>query len=828
MADEMPPKLTAPPRSLLPQTGRSTSLTSDGVAQPRATPTPLASDGQALPRATPTPLASDGQALPRATPTLLASDGQTLPRATPLPLAAADDPILPRAIPLPAKQTMPLAPLQPRSDRIGMFLTSDDQLLTRHVEETHVPNGSPIDVRPLFQLIEDIIARSTQTLFAPGPGAQVPKEAMMIEGKDSFTTLVSIPDLPLIIDRIFCEMACKSWVGSNAHDATISVLKLLAHFPWEAKVVLTLAAFALTYGEFWLLAQNYSANPLANSMARLKQLRLVTEQSGSFTHQFDAVNKLIKAILNVTRCFVDFKDLPSIYIMEEEPTLKAIKNYFPIAVYWTIRSIVGAAAHITTLTSSGHEYSPSTAEAWEISNWEHKLTTIYDHFMSIIRRLTELIEKKREDEAYETLQNFIYKMIHIDNIPVLIRLIDGKADPLPLYDCSYKRQVQLEVLRGKNVLLLISDLNISQEELSMLEQIYNETKLHQYEIVWIPIVDRSIQWSDVVQARFEGLLGPMRWYSVYQPSKLDAAVIKFVRDDWNFMGKPILVVLDPQGKVVSPNAIHMMYIWGSTAFPFTSKREEALWLGESWKLELLVDAIDHRISDLIRDGKYILMHGGDDIEWIRKFTGQARIVADSAGIKLEMVYVGKSHAQRNAISKVTAAILSDDLSLCLKDPTTVWSFWRRIQSMLLSKIQLEQADNHSDIITQEIKRLLSYDRSPGGWALLAEGSTVVLHGHGSTFYTTLLQYEKEWKNEVALLGFARAIQAHKRKFDIREAPYCARFDFPTSVGRIPKGMQCPECNLAMEKQVTFVCCHEGALASAELTSPLPQAVPPAV
>jgi len=51
-------------------------------------------------------------------------------------------------------------------------------------------------------------------------------------------------------------------------------------------------------------------------------------------------------------------------------------------------------------------------------------------------------------------------------------------------------------------------------------------------------------------------------------------------------------VLDPQGKVVCPNALHMMWIWGSSAFPFTSLREESLWKDETWRLELLVDGID--------------------------------------------------------------------------------------------------------------------------------------------------------------------------------------------------------------------------------------------
>ncbi|GAB2257778.1 hypothetical protein Droror1_Dr00013938 [Drosera rotundifolia] len=767
----MPSKLTAPLRSLQPKADRDQTLTSNALQ-----------------------VKSNGQALPAPAP-------------------------------LPPKLTTPILPFTPRNDRIGMFLNSDDQLLTRHVEETHLPDGTrQIDVRPLFQLVEDILVYATQTLQGALPGAQMTREG--IEGKTSSMALVTLPDLSIIIDRVFCEMSCKSWAGSDAHEATLSVLKLLAHFPWEAKVVLTLAAFALTYGEFWLLAQIYSTNPLAKSMALLKQLPLVMEHSGSFRSQFDAVHKLIRAILNVTRCLIDFKELPSVYVTEDEPVLRAVRSYFPVAVYWTIRSTIGAAAQITTITSRGHDYLSSSSEAWELSNWhsnwEYKLNTIYEHFMGTMRTLIDLIERKRENEAYDMLRKFIYEMIHIDNIPVLNRIVGIKDDTQPLYDCAAKRRVYLDVLRRKNVLLLISDLNISQEELSMLEQIYNDTKIHQYEIVWLPIIDRSIQWNDTLQSQFERLQGPMQWYSIYHPTKINTAVIKFVRDVWNFRSKPILVVLDPQGKVVSPNATHMMWIWGSTAFPFTSSREEALWREESWKLELLVDAIDQTILDWIREEKYIFMYGGDDIEWIRKFTRQARAVAQSAGIRLEMVYVGKSHAKKDIIRKVTAAIMADNLSHCWQDPTTVWFFWQRIESMLLSKIQLEQVDNHGDTITQEIKKLLSYDRSPGGWALLSKGSSVVLHEHGSTIYMALTQYEQEWRKEVAALGFEKAFQSHLVKFDIREAP-CCRFDFPAAAGRIPTGMLCPECHLTMEKHTTFICCHEGALGLPESAA---SALPP--
>ena len=148
------------------------------------------------------------------------------------------------------------------------------------------------------------------------------------------------------------------------------------------------------------------------------------------------------------------------------------------------------------------------------------------------------------------------------------------------------------------MLLLISGLDMSTDELSILEQIYNESRHQgarlnsQYEVVWVPIVDRSVQWSDPMKGKFESMQSSMPWFTVYHPSLIEKAVMRFIKEVWHFRNKPILVVLDPQGKVVCPNALHMMWIWGSSAFPFTSLREESLWKDETWRLELLVDGID--------------------------------------------------------------------------------------------------------------------------------------------------------------------------------------------------------------------------------------------
>ena len=172
-------------------------------------------------------------------------------------------------------------------------------------------------------------------------------------------------------------------------------------------------------------------------------------------------------------------------------------------------------------------------------------------------------------EIYQNLLR-LFEMAHIDNMRVLKALIYAKDDIQPLVEGTTKRrvcaasslslisfklssrikvtfcngklqfltscihffharkkQVSIDVLRRKNVLLLISDLDISQEEISILEQIYNDSRLHptrqdsQYEIVWLPILDPAVPFIDNMLQKFETLQSGMTWYSIYHPSLID-------------------------------------------------------------------------------------------------------------------------------------------------------------------------------------------------------------------------------------------------------------------------------------------------------------------
>lgn len=327
----------------------------------------------------------------------------------------------------------------------------------------------------------------------------------------------------------------------------------------------------------------------------------------------------------------------------------------------------------------------------------------------------------------------------------------------------------------------------------------------QYEFLWLPVLDPSVPWSGIKQDKFENLNAIMTWYTLHHPSLLDGAVFKFIKEAWHFEKKPILVVLDPQGRIVCPNAIHMMSIWGALAFPFTTAKEDDLWRSETWRLGFLVDGIDPMILNWISEGRFIFLYGGEYMEWIKKFTNTVLYIARASGLALEMVYVGKSNPKEH-VNRNMATITAEKLSHCLPDLTAVWYFWTRIESMWHSKHQLGKADE-TDSITQEMLTLLSYDQhgSEGGWALLSKGSAELTRAEGSDFLTCLSNYNM-WAEDVLTKGLVLALHDY---FLQHPAPHhCKRLVLPGIVSQIPERVVCSECDHTRVRYNLYHCCDE--------------------
>ncbi|CAM8976588.1 unnamed protein product [Rhodiola kirilowii] len=687
-----------------------------------------------------------------------------------------------------------------KGDR-NVFAASDDSVMTRQILATHTPDGREIDVRPIIHLVEEIFHRANSSVEAIEPHAI----ADTFADKAHHAGFGNMLDTTAYtVDRISCEMVCKC-SGGDAHGTAVAVLNMLSCYTWDAKLVLALSAFAVNYGQFWLVAQFYSTNQLAKSISILKQLPELMEHSNLLQPRFDAVRGLIKAMIDVTKCIVEFKGLPHKYIAPDVPEYAAAMSHIPITVYWTIRSAIACVSQIAGLTGLGHEYVAATTEAWELSSLAHKVNNMYSHLMSLLGACHKHIEEKMHLETYQLLLH-LFEMTHVDNMKVLRALLNPRDEPQPIVDGTTKRRVSLDVLRRKMVLLLVSDLDISSEELSILEQIYVESRTRgesQFELVWMPIVDQNMPWTELKQKQFESLQATMPWYTVHHPSSIDKAVAQFVKEVWSFVKKPILVVLDPQGRVACPNALHMMWIWGSAAFPFTTAREEALWKEELWKLELLVDGLDPQILEWIAEDRYICLYGGEDMDWIRKFTTAANAVAQAAGIPLGMVYVGKSNPKER-VRRNIAAIRAENLSHYWPELSSIWYFWIRIESMWYSKMQLGKTIEN-DPMMQEIMTLMSYDGSEGGWAIFTKGSGEILRGKGSQYLTCLTEFNS-WRDEAVTNGFMPALKDHLLK--LHSPQHCNRLVLPGTNRNIPDRIVCSDCGRIMERFIMYKCCDE--------------------
>lgn len=152
-------------------------------------------------------------------------------------------------------------------------------------------------------------------------------------------------------------MTCKCTSGGDAEATTLALFRILSSYAWDVKVVLVLAAFAIIFGEFCLVAQLHTVHPLAKSLSLLQQLPDIIEQPDIHNPRFDAINNLIKAMLDVTNCIAEFEKISSGYISDSPQTphilLAARMNMIPSSAYWTIRSVVTCAIQITMLISHG-------------------------------------------------------------------------------------------------------------------------------------------------------------------------------------------------------------------------------------------------------------------------------------------------------------------------------------------------------------------------------------------------------------------------------------------------------------------------------------------
>ncbi|KAH7670646.1 Sieve element occlusion C-terminal protein [Dioscorea alata] len=662
-----------------------------------------------------------------------------------------------------------------------MHLTpfSHEDILIRKILQTHMPDGRLFDAAPFLDVALSIVRHISKFSVV---NLQI--NAFPVEKEHGVEIGLDNREIGCIINHIACE-------HRSSHSTTMAVLESVEKYSWGMKAVIVLVAFAMSYGQFWLVIQLYHENPLALCLAMLKGIPKKTELMSVFENCSKPLIYLFEKMVDLTKCMLDFEILPVQYTGIDYEATALMKTQIHLSSYWVMRSAVACTSQIT---STIYEHINPVSSVWELWSLAHRISYIHYHLKKEFDSFKLKIEKKIKVNLIHLLGE-----VHDDNQKVLSSLFALKKD-FPLKSGLSKDKVGVDVLINKEVILFISRPNISLEKLLFILQQLQYDSRHEnraYDIVWVPIA-KAIAWSHSEKKAFSSLLELWPWYLLYEPTALSLSVIEFIKDVWQFHGDPVMVVLDFKGKVTSLNAIDMISIWRDLAYPFSVAREKELWVEQSWTMELLIDNIYPLIMYWMDQRKIICLHGSSNINWIRELTKKMKAITN-ASVQVELIYVGCKDME---ITKdILSTIISENLSNYLP-LLKIYFFWTRLECMKRSKLRLGY-ETEDDTFLNELSSLLSTSSADKGWLLVGAAKSkdiLRLTGNQCLELLSLFDVWGEYANKFGILGAMRQALAPPIQAG------CGNFAIIPHVEEITEdACVCKICNALMEKYIMYQC-----------------------
>ncbi|GMQ06567.1 hypothetical protein CsSME_00051104 [Camellia sinensis var. sinensis] len=218
--------------------------------------------------------------------------------------------------------------------------SSPDEDLIRQILLTHDPDGRHLDSELLLRAMENIMSYAKSEVSDAHDGAIAKSGICNVEVVGSEETLGHT------IYKVSHGILFNYSMGGNPHAKTMVLFDMLGHYKWDAKAVLVLSAFATSYGEFWLIMQLYPCNPLATSIALLKQL---PKDLCLLKHLFKVLNVLMKTIVDLTKCIIEFEELPVNHVILDCEAIGTTNSQIYMATYWIIRSALICSSQIKDL-----------------------------------------------------------------------------------------------------------------------------------------------------------------------------------------------------------------------------------------------------------------------------------------------------------------------------------------------------------------------------------------------------------------------------------------------------------------------------------------------
>ncbi|XP_038875883.1 protein SIEVE ELEMENT OCCLUSION B-like [Benincasa hispida] len=660
-------------------------------------------------------------------------------------------------------------------EEMSMRHYSDD-LVTGHIYAKHRDDDTTkIDLSNYISVIESIITTADRITDTVHRGS----EGRLVYSNDSLASGVVIEPPLCTLHCISSELSCKPTGIEKAHETTLEIFEILVNYPWEAKAALTLLAFATDYGDLWHLYHYSQADPLAKSLAIIKRVATLKKHLDSLRYREVFLNprSLIQSCLQAIKYMDEIREF-SKYDVKELPELPSALRQIPLITYWVIHTIVASRIELSTYLSETENQS------------QRYLSELFEKIALVLTVLEKHLEAIREQHEEVNLYRWLIDHIehyHTDITLVIPKLLSGKPETKPLIDGTTHREVSVhESLAGKNVILIISGLDISEDDIRAFHKIYEDLKRdNKHEIVWIPIIPEPYHEED--RKRYDYLRSTMKWYSVQFTTKISG--MRYIEEKWQLRDDPLVVVLNPQSKVEFMNAIHLIRVWESEAIPFTFNRTEVL-LRKNWPESTLIKfAHQPRLQNWIAREKYILFYGGKNPLWIQQFEERVEILKSDPlvmdGSSFEIVRIGKDATGED-------------------DPALMARFWIIQWGYFVVKSQIKGSS--ASETTEDILRLISY-QTEDGWVVLTVGSAPVLVGRGSLISKLLEEFPK-WKQNLRLKAFPDVFRDYFNELALK-SHQCDRVVLPGFSGWIPMIVNCPECPRFMETGINFKCCHGG-------------------
>ncbi|XP_054789955.1 protein SIEVE ELEMENT OCCLUSION B-like [Prosopis cineraria] len=443
-------------------------------------------------------------------------------------------------------------------------LTQSDNQVLDSVRGCYIVNkpGETFNVEAFFSVVADIMG--------PSIGFANPSIKYVAQETKDKANLANFEPPTHLLKHIACQMTRTRHDEhhSFAHKTTMAILKELDAYSWCAKAVTALAAFALLYGNFWHLFQVPNDDNLGKSLAVLNHVQAFERSRSDISNYNLVVNTVFLCVEYLVR--LERMSKQGYDVNNDIPTLEKAIQDFPVIVYWTVLTIVICASYIDILFYYW-------SSVYEISNISSKISTILFKLQDYLAKIEK--EKALMDEYNERYRVVFQTPTEIVQVLKCLLLPKDLKDP-HVYQGSTGSMVSIEVFRQKHVLLFLSGLYSIEDETRLLKSIYQGLrkdpkevkglKKDDFKILWAPIVDYdSSVTGDHTKDRkkFEELKRQMDWY-VVECSIIPPICKKLIRNGLKYQSEPMVPVFNPQGGTTNPNALHMLFAWGDSAFPW--------------------------------------------------------------------------------------------------------------------------------------------------------------------------------------------------------------------------------------------------------------------